>query len=194
MTPRAMRHVRLAAVCAVVLTMTHVATGLQESAAGGDETLRQFHASVNLYAALHRRLEGPLPARVPVRDTFSALLARRYLASAIRTARSSARQGDIFDPGAARVFQGIIAEAFSAPGGAALADDFRRRAARPVPDPVINELYPMEVAELVPAAILQRLPALAEDIEYRAVNADLMLWDIHAEIVVDVLPLAFLQE
>jgi len=187
-----MRHTGLAAAFAAFLTMTHGAAALQESAAGGDEALRHFHASVNRYAALHRRLEGPLPPRVPDRDTFSTLLARRYLASAIRTARTSARQGDIFDPGAARVFRAIIAEAYSAPGGAALADDFRRRAVRPVPDAVINELYPMEVAALVPDPILQRLPALAEDVEYRAVNADLILWDIHAEIVVDVLPRAFL--
>jgi hypothetical protein len=48
------------------------------------------------------------------------------------------------------------------------------------------------VAQLVPDAILRLLPALAEDVEYRTVNADLFLWDIHAEIVVDVLPEAVL--
>lgn len=192
MTPRAMRHVRLSAVCAVLLTWTYVAAGFREPAGGAEEALRAFHNSVNLYAALHRKLEGPLPPRVPDRETFSALVARRYLASALRNARPSARPGDIIDPAAANVFRALIAEAFAAPGGAALADEFRQRAARPVMDPVINEPFPMEAAALVPDPILQRLPALAEDVEYRAVNADLILWDIHAEIVVDVLHGAFL--
>ena len=192
MTSRATRHVRLAAVCAVLWAGTPGAAGFQGSPSDADDALRVFHQKVNLYAALHRRLEGPLPPRASARDTFSALVARRYLGSAIRSARVSARPGDIIDPGAARAFRAIIAKAFTDPGGAALADEFRRRAASPVPDPVVNEPYPMEVAELVPEAILQHLPVLAEDVEYRAVNADLILWDVHAEIVVDVLPGAFL--
>lgn len=193
MIPRVVRHVGLAAACAVLFTWTHAAAGFQEPAGGAEEALRAFHNGVNLYAALHHKFEGPLPPRVPARDTFSALVARRYLASAIRTARMSARPGDIFDPAAARVFRAMIAEVFSAPGGAALADEFRRRAAHPVADPVVNEPYPMEAAAVVPDPILQRLPTLAGDVEYRAVNADLILWDVHAEIVVDVLPDALLQ-
>jgi hypothetical protein len=192
MTSRAVRHAGLAAVCAALLAWTHVAMAGQSAAASDEDALRGFHRRVAAYAALHHRLEGPLPPRVPARDTFSALLAKRYLASAIRSARTSARRGDIIDPDAARVFRAIIAEVFAAPGGAALAEAFRRRAERPVPDPVINEIYSMDVADPVPGPILQRLPPLAEDVEYRVVNADLILWDIHAEIVVDVLPEAFL--
>lgn len=192
MIPRAVRHVGLAAVCAALLTWTHAAAGFQGAAGSDEEALRGFHSRVALYAALHHRLEGPLPARASARDTFSALVARRYLAAAIRSARASARRGDIIDPGAAGVFRAIIAQAFAGPGAQALADEFRRRADRPVPDPEVNEPYPMEVAEAVPEAILQRLPVLAEDVEYRAVNADLILWDVHAEIVVDILPHAFL--
>lgn len=192
MTSRATRHVGLAAVCAVLWTWTPGAAGFQGPASDADDALRVFQQKVNLYAALHRRLEGPLPPSSSARDTFSALVARRYLGSAIRSSRASARPGDIIDPGAARVFRAIIAKAFTDPAGAALEDEFRRRAASPVPDPVVNEPYPMEVAELVPEAILRHLPVLAEDVEYRAVNADLILWDVHAEIVVDVLPGAFL--
>ena len=192
MITRATRRVRLAAVCAVLWAGTPGAA-FQDPTPGSDQALVAFHHQVNLYTALHRRLEGPLPPRVATHETFAALVARRYLASAIRTARMSARPGDIFDPSAARVFRTIIGEALAAPGGGAIANEFRRRAASPVPDPVVNEPYPVEVAEIVPEAILQHLPVLAEDVEYRAVNADLILWDVHAEIVVDVLPEAFLQ-
>jgi hypothetical protein len=191
MTTRAVRLAGLTAVCAVLLAWTHAAAAGQGDV-GNDQALRGFHSRVAAYAALHRRLEAPLPPRLPPRQTFSALLEKRYLASAIRSARAAARRGDIIDADAARVFRAIIAEVFGAPGGAALADEFRRRAARPVPDPVVNEPYPIEVVMLVPDALLSRLPALAEDVEYRTVNADLILWDTHAEIIVDVLPDAFL--
>lgn len=190
---RAVYRVWLAAVCAVLLTVAHAAAGFQEPWASTEDALRAFHQHLNLYAALHRRLEGPLPPRASARETLSALVARRYLASAIRTARMSARQGDVFDPNAARVFRAIIGEVFAAPGGGAIAKEFSRRAASPVPAPVVNEPNPMEAANPLPDPILRRLPLLAEDVEYRAVNDDLILWDVHAEIVVDVLPGAFLQ-
>jgi hypothetical protein len=194
MNPRAVHPVWLAALCAAFLTWAHAAAGSQAPAESAEQALRAFHNGVDRYAALHRRLEGPLPPRIPARETFSALIERQYLAAAIRRARLSSRPGDIIDPAAAHVFRTIIATAFAAPGGAALAEEFRRRAARPVPGPVVNEPYPMEAASVIPDPILQQLPALAEDVEYRAVNADLVLWDIHAGIVVDVLPDAFLPE
>ena len=124
----------------------------------------------------------------------SAFVTKRYLASAIRSARPFAGQGNIIDPAAAQVFRALIAGVMDAPEGAGLAQEFRARAraARPTTAPIVNEAYPMDSTARVPEPILRKLPALAEDVEYRAVNADLILWDIHAEIVVDVLPNAFL--
>lgn len=43
----------------------------------------------------------------------------------------------------------------------------------------------------VPAILLQRLPPLPEDVEYRILDHDLVLWDIHADLVVDFVPFAF---
>ena len=188
MNPRVVHHVRLAAACAVLLTWAHAAAG---QGGGNEAALAVFHEHLNLYAALHRKLEGPLPPRETAHQRFSDVVARRYLASAIRGARPSARQGDIIDPAAARVFRAIMAETCATPDGALIAREFQGRAARPVPDPVVNEPYPIEAASVIPESVLQRLPALAEDVEYRAVNDDLVLWDIHAQIVVDVLPDAF---
>jgi hypothetical protein len=171
---------------------THAATGSQVSG-GAEQALIDFHTRVDRYAALHRRLEGPLPSpRIPARDGFTAVLERQYLASSIRRARPSAHLGDIIDPAVGKVLRRMILTALAAPGGAALAERFRRRAARPGLAPVINEPYSMDAGTLVPDLILRQLPALAEDLEYRAVNTDLVLWDVHAEIIVDVLPDAFL--
>jgi hypothetical protein len=43
-----------------------------------------------------------------------------------------------------------------------------------------------------PPALIQALPPLPAGIEYRIVAPDLVLWDSHAEIMIDVLRGAFL--
>jgi hypothetical protein len=40
----------------------------------------------------------------------------------------------------------------------------------------------------MPIVLLQSLPPLPEDLEYRLLDHDLVLWDIHADLMLDVLP------
>lgn len=96
-----------------VLVCAHTSMlGAQETAPGDRAVVIQtFHQRVDAYVRLHRRLEEPLPPMTSEAGSWSMLLAKRYLASAIRMARSTARQGDIFYPEAAGVFRELIAEA-----------------------------------------------------------------------------------
>lgn len=166
----------------------------QESAGYDDRAaaLRSFHERVESYAALHRRLEEPLPPMTVTTDTWATFLAKRYLAAAIRAARPSARQGDIFSPAIAIVFRQLISEALVAHDVEALLIELNEEqpVARGV-HPLVNEPYPKGVTHEVPAILLQRLPALPEDVEYRIVDRDLLLWDIHADLVIDFVPDAF---
>ena len=175
-----------------VVVWTTVPAAPQIGGEDREAALQVFHEQVGAYAALHKKFEEGLPPRGTERTAFGALLARRSLASALRTARWKARPADIFTPAAARAFEGIIRDVYATADGAQLARIFNERAARPIPSPLVNEPYEKELVQIVPDAILRVLPELAEDVEYRTVNADLILWDIHAEIVVDVLPDAFL--
>ena len=43
----------------------------------------------------------------------------------------------------------------------------------------------------MPIVLLWALPALVNTVEYRIVNHDLVLWAIHANLVVDYIPNAF---
>lgn len=154
-------------------------------------TLRIFHERVEAYVNLHRRLEAPLPPMTGEARTTSMLLAKRYLASAIRTARSTARPGDIFDRVVAGAFREIIAEGLSGGEVEPLSEETNhpdgQRLAVGFGVPVVNEPYPKAGMRAVPAAVLQRLPLLQEDLQYRVAGRDLLLWDAHADIVVDVL-------
>jgi hypothetical protein len=119
------------------------------------------------------------------------LLARRYLASAIRTARSYAHQGDIFTPPVAVMFRDVIAQAIYDVDIEGLVDEDLEAAGFLV-DLVVNEPVPAWALQDVPDALRGRLPALPDAIEYRVVDGNLILWDTHAEIVIDALPNAFL--
>jgi hypothetical protein len=52
-------------------------------------------------------------------------------------------------------------------------------------DLVVNEPVPEWAMTKLPAALLAVLPALPDAIEYRLVDGALILWDVHAEILID---------
>jgi hypothetical protein len=121
------------------------------------------------------------------------MLTRRYLASAIRTARSSAHQGDIFAPPVAAMFRGVIAQVIYDADIEGLVDG-DPEGEEPVVDLTPNEPIPVWAMDAVPDALLDCLPSLPAAIEYRIVGGALILWDTHAEILIDALPGAFLVE
>ena len=115
---------------------------------------------------------------------------RRYLASAIRAARRDAKEGDIFTPDVADLFRSRLAEVMPVRDVAAMVGAFGDES-WPVDAPVVNEPFREDASQAVPALMLQALPPLPGGIEYRIVGTDLVLWDVHADIVIDVLPDAF---
>ena len=40
----------------------------------------------------------------------------------------------------------------------------------------------------MPVNVLCQLPSLPTELEYRFVNRDIVLWDVHADLVVDIIP------
>ena len=153
--------------------------------------LQAFTERTERYVRLRARLEEPLPAFDARRDPWSLMLTRRYLASAIRTARGYAHQGDIFTPPVAEIFRDLMAQTIDSVDIEELLDE-EPEAAVSVVDVVVNEPVPAWALEDVPEAVLRRLPTLPEAIAYRMVGRNLLLWDTHAEIVIDTLPHAFL--
>lgn len=154
--------------------------------------LRVFNVRIHEYAALHRRLEGTLPPLTTTKETLRNYVARQLLANQIRKARSGAMQGDIFEPRVAMMFRAIIAGALKGRDVEALLTELNEEH----PDlhgvePVINEPLPRGATHEMPVVLLQVLPALPEDVEYRIVGHNLVLWDIHANLVVDFVPEAF---
>ena len=118
-----------------------------------------------------------------------ALARRKALRQAIRDARPDARAGDVFTPGAAAAFRHIVASTAAAhrvdPKDVVHALRAERESgAKP---PAVNRRYDWRLGAWMWPALLHALPTLPEDLQYRIVDNDLVLVDLHASLVVDIL-------
>jgi hypothetical protein len=153
-----------------------------------DAALQVFHERVESYAALHRRL-APSPAAMTGTDPLSKLLTRQYLASAVRSARRSAQQGEIFSPEIATVFRWMLADSIGELDGEHFLTALNGGV--PVPrglHPTVNETYTMLPLYRIPVDVRLGLPKIPGELDYRLAGHDLVLWDIYAGIVVDFVP------
>ena len=149
--------------------------------------MAQFSDRLAGYVGLRNRLEEPLPPmRRGSRTEWSSLIARRYLASAIRAARHNAPRGEIFTPTVEEMFRTRLAGGLSRNEWLLLVPPGDDESGNPIV--LVNEPLGEEWLTALPPALVQHLPAVPEGIEYRFVGAALVLWDAHALIVIDVMP------
>jgi hypothetical protein len=173
--------------CSVFLGAGTSAAAPSQTAGDQGAAVRIFAERVERYAWLRARLEDPLPPFEADRRAWTLLLMRRYLASAIRSARAYAAQGDLFAPPVDGMFREAIGRAIYDTDIEGLVDD---GAEDPV-DLMVNEPLPEWALHPVPLALLERLPPLPGGISYRMAGGALVLWDDRAEILIDALPDAF---
>lgn len=149
------------------------------------ETLAAFNKGVQDYAALRSRLEVGLP---PLRvtenadeiESFERLLARR-----LRDARGS-RRNQVVPPAMRRQIRWLLVAEADPATVAAIMDDGPGEF-----DIDVNETYSKErPVATMPPKILQLLPDLPRDIEYRFVGRHLVLYDVRANMIVDEIPYA----
>ena len=186
----ALTHRVVAGLMIGVLGLVAAVAGSPWQGSGEEQAaLRVFEARIGAYGALHRRLEGPMPSPNPSQSLRSLMISRAFLRSAIKTARPNARQGDIFTPAVEQLFRRLIKEALEGRDRGDFVRDFNDEHLT-VHDfhPRVYDPYPDWATHEMPAILLQRLPSLPEDVEYRLLDHDLVLWDIHADLIVDVLP------
>jgi hypothetical protein len=150
-----------------------------------DPMRHTFLQRVDDYVALHRRLEGPPPREVVTSDVESLFASRRSLAAAIRAERADACQGDIFTPAMASYFRLLVADALRHEGIedmlAIVEDDNTVH----IP-PSVNGEYPAgRSISMMPPGLLAELPPLPPELQYRFIGRDLILWDVHAGLIVD---------
>jgi hypothetical protein len=150
-------------------------------------TLHEFSNLVQAYVTLHRKQESSLPPLKQTPEPAKIVEHQQLLASKIRSARANAAEGEIFTADVGRALLPIIRRHFQGPY--ARPAQLTIRQGNPVKLHLsVNEAYPEGLPwTTVPPSLLQNLPRLPHEVEYRIVDRDLILWDVKANLVVDIL-------
>jgi hypothetical protein len=156
---------------------------------------QNFERSLSEYVVLHRFLETMVPPLRVTTDVGEIQGAVRALGMRIQSARATARQGDVITPEVARMFRRRIETCLTPEEWRAVfADRARDEEDRPLePPPLhVNMTWPAGLPfDYVPPQLLQSLPTLPKELQYRIIGRSLVLWDHHANVIVDFLPGAF---
>jgi hypothetical protein len=152
------------------------------------QALATMNDRLREYIELHQKLERSL-ATLPTEATPAQIdKNQRAFEKLMREARATARPGDIFTPKARPVITRLLATVFGGPDGTQLKASIMDE--NPV-DPValkltVNGRYPDTVPlSTIPPQVLQTLPQLTEDLEYRFIGDWLILLDTHAHVIAD---------
>ena len=148
--------------------------------------VKAFQDRVNAYVKLHDDVANKLPKLNETSDPAKLHSREVALGQALQQARAGVKPGVLFGSDFGPFLRKLIR------------DDWRRRSRadrrsmmEEVPrDPVrINELYPTtHPLATFPAKLLEVMPPLPEDLEYRFYGRHLIIRDIDANLVVDILP------
>ena len=137
------------------------------------------------YIDLHTKLERSLP-KLPKDATPEQIdKNQRVFEALMRNARATAKSGDIFTPEARPIIRRLLAAVFDGPEGKQLKASIMDENSPGITISV-NGRYPDTIPlSTVPPQVLQTLPKLSEDLEYRFIGDRLILLDTHAHIVAD---------
>jgi hypothetical protein len=169
---------------------TGVAHGLMRPPAD-KEALEDFESAVAAYMTLRESLTQALPPRELSPDADQVFVAVDAMAAAIQAARPAAKEGDIFDAEAAPLLRRRIRQTVREPG--CEAGNLLARAHDPGSGlaslrPIVHDRFDWAAGSFMAGCLLDVLPALPEELQFRFVNRDLVLVDIDADLIIDVLP------
>ena len=150
----------------------------------------QFDAAVAKYLALRKRLLAETPGPVAESSAPKLNQASDALAAAIQRARPKARPGDLFVAPVTTVIKRRVIEVVKKDNlGPVLAaiDDEEPGPAKPSIHMRFPAASPMAT---MPPSLLAALPPLPKELEYRIIGDFLILRDVEAALVLDVIPAA----
>ena len=151
------------------------------------EIVRRFTERLQEYVKVHKQQESSLPALKPTEDTEKITSHQKALADKIRLARPHAERGHIFTPEVRQYFIGLIHNEFHGPVGHETRSSINQ--GEPLKGRLaVNQPYPEGLpSTTVPPTLLLALPKLPTELKYGIVDHDLILLDVKANLVIDLI-------
>jgi hypothetical protein len=156
------------------------------------DVIKDFLKRVDVYVGLHKKLEKTLPP-LP-KQTTPQIVDRheRALGKLIQAERKGAKQGDIFTAQMQALVKRLLVPVFRGTDGAHVRAEIMDNEYKGGVVLRPNARHPDEIpVSTVPPQVLQFLPKLPEELEYRFVRQNLILFDPHAHVIPDWVPQAF---
>jgi hypothetical protein len=150
------------------------------------KTLDEFKKRIDQYYELHKQAEAKLP-KLPTEATPIQIdQNQRELGRLISEARAGAKQGELFTPAMETLLRKHLARIFNNPtDGAAVKGSVMDENPTGV-TLTVNGRYPDDVPiSTMPPDLLQILPKMPEEFEYRFVGRHLVVLDVHAHLIAD---------
>jgi len=151
-----------------------------------DTAFSDFKARVNAYVTLRADVQRELGLHQAPKESAADIgQGAHRLAEGIRKARRDAKRGDFFTAATEAAFRKVLRPLIEGPDGPALlktiGDDLP-----PAFTLAVNAEYPKTHSlTTVPIDVLQALPSLPADLEYRFVPRHLILFDARANLILD---------
>jgi hypothetical protein len=175
---------------AAAVAFTSMSSLKAQEPPGEAAAIKQFDAAIASYLAMRQRLMEEVPG--PAAGSSSAQLnqASDSLAAAIQRSRPKARPGDLFQAPVTDVIKRRVIDTVRRDNlAAALAsiDDEERGPAKPAIHMRFPAASPMAT---MPPSLLAVLPRLPASLEYRIIGDVLVLRDVEAALILDLIPTA----
>jgi len=175
------------AMVAALLTLSS-ALHAQDVANPHAQALMKFQDQVETYVALHKAAEAQLPALKTTNSPADITTHQHLLADKIRRQRGNAGQGTIFSRDVSQEFRRLAAVPLQGINGSRVHKSLKRA------EPVVARLeantpYPENLPlQSIPPTLLENLPKVPPEVDYRIVGHALILRDVAANLIVDYVP------
>jgi len=178
--------------CVAVITLFGIGSIVLTASTAPQDPLKDFQARILAYVALNKKANGTVPS-VPKNVTDPTIIAQheQQLARAIRALRPNAKQGEIFTPAAQKTIAGIIKTRLDSNARTTILGEGNPKSSEsstPI-NLAVNATYPPSASvSTMPPSLLMALPTLPPEVEFRFVGHSLILRDVKANMIVDVMP------
>jgi hypothetical protein len=156
-----------------------------------DRAYQAFSARVDTYVEMHRRIEGPVPPLAASQDLAEVRRLMREVRHRIK-AEGRGEQGHYFSPDVTLALRRQIASVMTRADVQALIDDVVEHTPPGLHGIRVYEPLPADAPFIpIPPRLFRVLPVLPPELRYVVLGKGLVLWDHHADLVIDQAPRLF---
>lgn len=172
---------------AAAVVMTLVASPPTAAQIDAPRELAAFQARVGKYVEMHQRLEGPLPPLMVTTNMDEVHRLMDALRGRIRAARGA--KSTLITPALATVLRQVIGTTLTPEDIVDVAAELAEHTPPGMPGARVNEPLPEDAPfVMIAPQLLRALPPLPPELRYVVLADALILWDHHADLVLEVIP------